>query len=122
MVDLSEREQEIMQWLSDGLTTESMARRGYVSPTTIRNHLCHIFTKLDVHNRMEAIAAWRDVRGRAADRILAYCRRARIPLEPLQVEIIRAAFAAKRVECTEGDHVFVGAATGCLCGGLKLAA
>lgn len=122
MVDLSEREQEIMQWLSDGLSTEMMARRGLVTSTTIRNHLCHIFIKLDVHSRMEAIAVWRDVSGQSAERILAYCRRAKITLEPLQEEIIRAAFAAKRVECTEGDHVFVGQANACLCGRLKVAA
>ena len=111
-----------MRWMADGLGTEAMAERGFIATNTVRNHVGHIMTKLDAHNRLEAVAAWRDVRQRPAEMILTYCRRVKIHLEPVQEQLIRAAFAAKRVECGEGDHVFAGASSACLCGHLKVAA
>jgi len=53
---LTKREQEILQLMAAGANTKSLAERLHVSPATIRNHAQNIFTKLDVHSRLEAVA------------------------------------------------------------------
>jgi PAS domain S-box-containing protein len=53
---LTKREVEILQLMASGANTKSLAERLHVSPATIRNHAQNIFTKLDVHSRLEAVA------------------------------------------------------------------
>ena len=52
---LTPHQRKILQLLSTGMTTESLAESLHVSPKTIRNHLNNIFLRLGVHNRLEAV-------------------------------------------------------------------
>jgi DNA-binding NarL/FixJ family response regulator len=52
---LSEREEEILQHLSKGYSTKEIADRLSVSVNTIRSHLQHIYSKLHVRSRTEAV-------------------------------------------------------------------
>jgi DNA-binding NarL/FixJ family response regulator len=52
---LSEREEEILQHLSTGYSTKEIADRLFVSVNTIRTHLKHIYEKLHVRSRTEAV-------------------------------------------------------------------
>jgi LuxR family maltose regulon positive regulatory protein len=52
---LSERELEVLQLIGDGLSNPEIAERLYVSVNTLRAHTSHIFQKLAVHNRMQAV-------------------------------------------------------------------
>ena len=52
---LSPREAEVLRLLSQGYGAEAIAARLYLSPTTVRNHIQHILSKLYVHTRAEAI-------------------------------------------------------------------
>jgi DNA-binding NarL/FixJ family response regulator len=54
---LSAREIEVLANAAEGLTNQAIAARLHVSETTIKSHLAHIYTKLDVTNRSSAIAA-----------------------------------------------------------------
>jgi len=53
---LTRRESEILTLMATGLNTRHAAERLHVSPATVRNHVQNIFTKLDVHSRLEAVA------------------------------------------------------------------
>jgi len=53
---LSRREVEILRLMAGGANTKMLAERLHVSPATIRNHAQNIFTKLNVHSRLEAVA------------------------------------------------------------------
>jgi len=53
---LSPRENEVLMLMSVGASTRAMAERLRVSRATIRNHIQNIFTKLNVHSRLEAVA------------------------------------------------------------------
>jgi PAS domain S-box-containing protein len=53
--DLSPRESEVLALMSGGGSTRAMAECLRVSRATIRNHIQKIFTKLDVHSRLEAV-------------------------------------------------------------------
>jgi DNA-binding NarL/FixJ family response regulator len=52
---LSQREEEILQLLSKGYTTKEIAERTSVSINTVRTHLQHIYDKLHVRSRTEAV-------------------------------------------------------------------
>ena len=54
--DLTRREIQILHLMKEGATTRVIANALYVSRATVRNHIQHIFAKLDVHNRLEAVA------------------------------------------------------------------
>ena len=51
---LSAREWEVMELLSEGLTTEEVAGRLFLSPTTIRVHVSTVLKKLRVKDRQSA--------------------------------------------------------------------
>ena len=53
---LSQREEEILQNLSKGYSTKEIAERLSVSVNTVRTHLQHIYEKLHVRSRTEAVA------------------------------------------------------------------
>ena len=40
----------------NGATTTTIAEKLFISPTTVRNHIQNIFSKLQVHTRLEAVA------------------------------------------------------------------
>jgi len=52
---LSEREEEILQQLSKGYSTKEIADHLSVSVNTVRTHLQHIYEKLHVRSRTEAV-------------------------------------------------------------------
>lgn len=52
---LSQREEEILQELAKGFSTKEIASRLCVSVATVRTHLHHIYEKLHVRSRTEAV-------------------------------------------------------------------
>jgi DNA-binding NarL/FixJ family response regulator len=52
---LSEREKEILQLIAKGVSNSEAASALKLSKATIRTHLEHIYQKLDVTNRVEAV-------------------------------------------------------------------
>lgn len=52
---LSDREKEILQLIAKGVSNSEAARMLTVSKATIRTHLEHIYRKLEVTNRVEAV-------------------------------------------------------------------
>jgi pimeloyl-ACP methyl ester carboxylesterase/DNA-binding CsgD family transcriptional regulator len=57
---LSKRERETLRLLSDGLSNSEIAERLGISEKTVRNHLSHLFDKLGVWSRAQAIVFARD--------------------------------------------------------------
>jgi DNA-binding NarL/FixJ family response regulator len=53
---LTDRELEVLQALATGASTVEVARELYVSPKTAKNHIAHIYSKLGVSSRTQAIA------------------------------------------------------------------
>ncbi len=53
---LSKREYEVLRLLSKGIATKNIADQLGISSATVRNHLKNIYTKLEVHNRAEAVS------------------------------------------------------------------
>jgi len=54
--DLTPRERDILQALVDGLSYKKIAERYVVSISTVQTHICHIYHKLHVNSRAEAVA------------------------------------------------------------------
>lgn len=54
-VELSKREQEVLEQLAEGLSYTLIATNLYVSPSTVRKHIENIYKKLQVHNKLEAV-------------------------------------------------------------------
>jgi len=52
---LSRREKEILEMLSKGLLYKEIADQLFISPQTVRKHVYHIYEKLHVGNRIEAV-------------------------------------------------------------------
>jgi len=52
---LSSREREILEHLSKGLLYKEIANNLFISPETVRKHVYHIYEKLHVNNRVEAV-------------------------------------------------------------------
>ncbi|HEY9363351.1 MAG TPA: response regulator transcription factor [Chitinophagaceae bacterium] len=52
---LSLREKEILKWLSRGLSYKEIAAELFISQETVRKHVYHIYEKLHVSNRIEAV-------------------------------------------------------------------
>jgi DNA-binding NarL/FixJ family response regulator len=50
------REVEVLGLLADGLSTQQMADRLFISLNTARNHVQRIIRKLGAHSRLEAVA------------------------------------------------------------------
>ena len=57
---LSRRERETLSLLADGLSNSEIAERLGISEKTVRNHLSHLFDKLGVWSRAQAIVFARD--------------------------------------------------------------
>jgi len=54
---LSEREREVLRLLVDGASNKGIAQRLSLSENTVKAHISHIFDKLGVQSRAEAVAA-----------------------------------------------------------------
>lgn len=55
LAELSERENEILELISTGLTVKEVSSKLFLSTHTVTKHLKNIYTKLHVNNRIEAI-------------------------------------------------------------------
>lgn len=58
-ITLSNRETEILALLATGTTNREMAQRLFISESTVKTHLVHIYSKLGVDNRTAAMATAR---------------------------------------------------------------
>ncbi|WP_068262659.1 response regulator [Janibacter limosus] len=58
--DLSAREVEILTAVAQGLGNKQIARTLFISEATVKTHLVHVFTKLDVDSRTAAVARARE--------------------------------------------------------------
>jgi LuxR family maltose regulon positive regulatory protein len=52
---LSERELQVLQLMEKGASNQDIARELVIAIDTVKRHVSHIFTKLDVQNRMQAV-------------------------------------------------------------------
>ena len=55
VIDVSEREMEILQLAANGMSNQEIADSLYLSRRTVQTHLGNIFRKMDVGSRTEAI-------------------------------------------------------------------
>jgi LuxR family maltose regulon positive regulatory protein len=58
---LTERELEVLRLLAEGLSNKEIAERLIVAPSTVKQHLKNIYSKLDVHSRTQAVARGREL-------------------------------------------------------------
>lgn len=56
LVDLTEREQEVLKLVVQGLSNQQIADSLFISITTVKAHISNILSKLGVSSRAEAIA------------------------------------------------------------------
>lgn len=61
-IKLSAREVEVLEQLSKGLSNKLIADNLCLSPGTVRKHVENIYSKLQVHNKMEAVEKARNNR------------------------------------------------------------
>jgi DNA-binding NarL/FixJ family response regulator len=54
--DLTSRELEVLQLLAQGVTTDGLSERLYISKHTARSHVRNILSKLGAHSKLEAVA------------------------------------------------------------------
>ena len=52
---ISAREYEVLELLADGYSNKEIAERLFVSPNTVKTHLAHLYDKLQVSRRTQAI-------------------------------------------------------------------
>lgn len=63
---LTTREWQVVDLLGEGASTEAMAERLVLSPTTVYSHVHRVLHKLGVHSRWEAVAAAQRLRQQEA--------------------------------------------------------
>jgi ATP/maltotriose-dependent transcriptional regulator MalT len=59
---VSDREYEVLTLLADGLSNREIAERLFVSPNTVKTHLAHLYEKLAVSRRTQAISKAKELR------------------------------------------------------------
>jgi DNA-binding NarL/FixJ family response regulator len=52
---LSPREAEVLHWVAQGASNKEIARHLHLSEATVKSHLLHIFSKLGVNDRTQAV-------------------------------------------------------------------
>lgn len=53
--NLTPREQEVLELMTEGLSQREIAERLFVSPHTVNTHVQHLYAKLQVHSGIEAV-------------------------------------------------------------------
>ena len=53
---LSSRELEVLHLIAEGLSNDAIARKLFLATSTVKVHLKHIYGKLDVNSRTQAVA------------------------------------------------------------------
>lgn len=61
MVELSDRESEVLALIAQGQTNAAIARELYLSVETVKTYVKRLYAKLDVHNRAQAAVAASDL-------------------------------------------------------------
>ncbi len=61
MVELSDRESEVLALIAQGQTNAAIARELYLSIETVKTYVKRLYAKLDVHNRAQAAVAAADL-------------------------------------------------------------
>jgi DNA-binding NarL/FixJ family response regulator len=59
--DLTSREHEVLGLVAAGLRNQEIADRLYLSEKTVKTHVNHIFTKLGVTDRVQAVLYYRRI-------------------------------------------------------------
>ncbi|MEX2122827.1 MAG: LuxR C-terminal-related transcriptional regulator [Woeseia sp.] len=59
---VSDREHEVLTLLAAGLSHREIAERLFVSPNTVKTHLAHLYEKLSVSRRTQAISKAKSLR------------------------------------------------------------
>ncbi|MBK7030293.1 MAG: response regulator transcription factor [Bacteroidales bacterium] len=54
--ELTPREKEILGLITEGMSTERIAEKLFISQQTVRNHIKNIYEKLQVHSKAQAVA------------------------------------------------------------------
>ena len=55
LVDLSEREREVLELVAQGWSNQRIGEQLYISSITVRNHVSHILTKLQLTDRRQVM-------------------------------------------------------------------
>jgi DNA-binding NarL/FixJ family response regulator len=58
IVQLTRREEEVLNLLSKGFLYKEIAEQLFISSDTVHNHIRHIYEKLQVHSRTEAVVKY----------------------------------------------------------------
>lgn len=53
---LTSRENEVLSLIADGLTNREISCNLFISESTVENHIHHIYTKLGIAHRAQAVA------------------------------------------------------------------
>jgi DNA-binding NarL/FixJ family response regulator len=53
---LTDREEQVFRLIADGLTNREISYELSISESTVENHIHHIYTKLGISNRAQAVA------------------------------------------------------------------
>jgi DNA-binding NarL/FixJ family response regulator len=53
--ELTDRERDIFRLIAEGLSNLEIAGQLYISETTVKTHVTHLFQKLDVRDRVQAV-------------------------------------------------------------------
>jgi DNA-binding NarL/FixJ family response regulator len=56
LAELTDRERQILELLSQGKRNDDIAAELYISPQTVQTHVRNILGKLRVHSKLEAVA------------------------------------------------------------------
>ena len=54
--DLTDRETEILREISSGKSNKEIGERFFISESTVKTHISHIFQKIGVKSRAEAVS------------------------------------------------------------------
>lgn len=70
-VDLTTREKEILEMISQGLTNQQIANGLVIELGTVKNHVHNMLQKMDASTREEAAIHWAIMRAKSSDRFLS---------------------------------------------------